>query len=253
MRSAAVCKWIVVAAIAAAWIAGARPSRAQSKDEQLFVNGTDLKTILFGSLDAGRSTFLTVGAKQTFTGPLDRSGLVSLVTLGYGGSPGQADFERSSDTVVRPTIQASAMIGYQWAFDRVFVAGFVGPEFDAQQPATVGEIARLSQPRLGLRVQGELWAHPTENTLLAATVVAGTARSSLWGRAAFGYRVWNDVFVGPEVALSRTETFREWRVGAHVTGVRLGQFTFGLSGGWRGDEKDPHGGAYVNLSGYIRM
>ena len=92
------------------------------------------------------------------------------------------------------------MIGYQWALDRLFVAGFIGPEVDAQQPATIGEIPRLSQPRLGLRVQGEVWAHPTENTLLAATVVAGTARSQLWGRTAFGYRIWNDVFVGPEVS-----------------------------------------------------
>jgi len=213
----------------------------------------DLKTVLFGSLDAGRSTFLTVGAKQTFTGPLDRSGLVSLVTVGYGGSPGQAGSENDSDTVVRPTIQAGALIGYQWAFDRVFVAGFIGPEFDARQPASIEEASRLSQPRLGLRVQGELWAHPTQDILLAATVVAGSARSSLWGRAAFGYRVWNDIFVGPEVALSRSENFREWRVGAHVTGVQLGQFTFGLSGGWRGEENDSHGGAYVNLPGYIRL
>src|SRR4051794_36031478 len=71
-------------------------STAKSKDEQLFVGGMDLKTVLFGSLDAGRSTFLTVGAKQTFTGPLDRSGLVSLVTVGYGGSPGQAGSEKDS-------------------------------------------------------------------------------------------------------------------------------------------------------------
>jgi hypothetical protein len=109
MRSAFL-RWIVaVAGAAAAWSAGSLPSTAQSKDEQLFVGGMDLKTVLFGSLDAGRSTFLTVGAKQTFTGPLDRSGLVSLVTVGYGGSPGQAGSENDSDTVVRPTIQAGAL------------------------------------------------------------------------------------------------------------------------------------------------
>ena len=50
-----------------------------------------------------------------------------------------------------------------------------------------------------------------------------------------------------------TETDREWRVGAHVTGLQLGGFTFGLSGGWRGEEDSPHRGAYINVSGYIRM
>jgi hypothetical protein len=145
------------------------------------------------------------------------------------------------------------MIGYQWTLDRVFVAGFIGPEVDAQQPVTIGEIPRLSHPRLGLRIQGELWAHPTENTLLTATVVAGTARGHLWGRTAFGYRIWSDVFIGPEASLSMTETYREWRVGAHVTGLQLGRFTFGLSGGWRGEDDSPHHGAYVNILGYVRM
>ncbi len=50
-----------------------------------------------------------------------------------------------------------------------------------------------------------------------------------------------------------TETYREWRVGAHVTGLQLGRFTFGLSGGWRGEDDSPYHGAYVNISGYIRM
>jgi len=90
--------------------------------------------------------------------------------------------------------------------------------------------------------------------LIAATVVAGTARNNhLWGRTAFGYRVWSDVFIGPEVSLSMSEAYREWRIGAHVTGLQLGRFTFSLSGGWRSEEDSPHRGAYVNVSGYIRM
>jgi len=244
---------VAVACAALLWFVGSEPSWAQAKDEHLFVSGTDLKTVLFGSLDAGRSSFITLGAKQTLSGPLDRSGFVSLAAVGYGGTPARADFETNSNVVVRPTVQASAMIGYQWTLDRVFVAGFIGPEVDAQQPVTIGEIPRLSHPRLGLRIQGELWANPTENTLLTATVVGGTARGHLWGRTAFGCQIWNDVFIGPEASLSMAETYREWRVGAHVTGLQLGRFTFGLSGGWRGEDDSPHHGAYVNILGYVRM
>src|SRR5215218_5645197 len=119
---------VAVACAALLWFVGSEPSWAQAKDEHLFVSGTDLKTVLFGSLDAGRSNFVTVGAKQTWSGPLDRSGFVSLVTAGYGGVPERTGLETASNTVVRPTIQASAMIGYQWALNRVFLAGFVGPE-----------------------------------------------------------------------------------------------------------------------------
>jgi hypothetical protein len=50
-----------------------------------------------------------------------------------------------------------------------------------------------------------------------------------------------------------SETYREWRVGAHVTGLQLGRLIFGLSGGWRSEEDSPHRGAYVNVSAYVRM
>lgn len=245
---------IRVAVCAAAFcLPSAAPSWAQTRDEHLFVNGTDLKTVLFGSLDAGRSGFVTLGVKQTLSGPLDRSGFVSLATVGYGGTPAKTAVETASGSVVRPTTQTSAMIGYQWALDRVFLAGFVGPEVDAQQPVTLGDIPRASHPRLGVRFQGELWAHPTESTLLVGTVVAGSARGSLWTRTALGYRLWDNVFVGPEASLSITDSYREWRLGGHVTGLQLGRVSVGLSAGWRRDQDAGHEGAYVNLSAYVRM
>src|SRR5215207_7010941 len=88
MRSVAFRESCVAAACAALlWFVGFEPSWAQAKDEHLFVSGTDLKTVLFGSLDAGRSSFITLGAKQTLSGPLARSGFVSLAAVGYGGPP----------------------------------------------------------------------------------------------------------------------------------------------------------------------
>ena len=94
----------MVACAVLLWFLGSGPSWAQSKDEHLFVGGTDLKTVLFGSLDAGRSSFITLGAKQTLSGPLDRSGFASLDAIGYGGTPARADLETNLNTVVRPTV-----------------------------------------------------------------------------------------------------------------------------------------------------
>ena len=82
---------------------------------------------------------------------------------------------------------------------------------------------------------------------------AGTARGHLWTRASAGYKVWRDVFVGPEASLYRTEDYREWRVGAHATGLQLGRFTFRLSTGWRRDESSPKGGPYGGLSVHVKM
>jgi hypothetical protein len=102
-------------------------------------------------------------------------------------------------------------------------------------------------------VHGEIWMHPTDDTLVTGTAIAGTARGHLWARSSAGYKVWRDVFVGPEASLYRTDGYREWRVGAHATGLQLGRFTFRLSTGWRREESSPKGGAYGGLSVHVKM
>ena len=44
----------------------------------------------------------------------------------------------------------------------------------------------LLPPRFGLRLHGEIWARPTEETLLQATLIAGTSLDSIWARIAWG-------------------------------------------------------------------
>ncbi len=61
------------------------------------------------------------------------------------------------------------------------------------------------------------------------------------------------MYFGPEASVYATDTYREWRLGAHVTGVTLGRFNLRLSGGWRGEEETGDRGAYVGLSAHIRM
>jgi hypothetical protein len=112
----------------------------------------------------------------------------------------------------------------------------------------------IADVHVGLRLHGEIWAHPTAQTLLTATVIVGTARTAhLWGRTSAGYALWDGVFVGPEVSVYTTDTYREWRLGAHVTGLTFGQMSFRLSAGWRGEEDTDRHGAYVGLAGHIKM
>jgi hypothetical protein len=204
-----------------------------------------LDTVLFGSLDAGRTGYASAGFKRTWFGPLDKDGLATLAAIGYGGAPERVD--AFGQTGFRHKASASALIGYQWFRGPMVLAGFVGPELDyEQEPA--GAAAR---PRFGARAQAEFWAHPTPSTLVTVTAIAGSARGHLWTRASAGYAVWERVFVGPEAAFYGTSDYREWRFGAHVTGLRLWGVTLRLSGGV--GEFDGKTGGYVGLSGYIRM
>ena len=213
----------------------------------------DLRTVLFGSLDAGRSTFGTLGVKRALGGSLDRSGPVGMASIGYGGTVERAWWQPEGTHVIRHAVHGSALLGYQWLRDGLVVAALAGPEVDGERSSDQSA-PRDTKPQLGARLHGEIWAHPTANTLLTTTVIVGTARTAhLWGRASAGYAFWDGVFLGPEVSVYTTDTYREWRFGAHITGVTLGRFNLRLSGGWRGEEETGDRGAYVGLSAYIRM
>jgi hypothetical protein len=207
-------------------------------------------TVFFGSLDAGYSTFGSLGVKRTLQGSLDESGLVGMAGIGYGGTVERV-WREPEGSVIRHALQGSALLGYQWVRDGLVIAAFAGPEIEGE------ELGRFTlsgaEGHLGARLHGELWAHPTMNTLLTATVIGGTTRTPhLWSRASAGYALWDGVFVGPEASVYTTDTYREWRFGGHVTGVSVGGFSLRLSGGWRGEEESGHQGAYFGLSAHVR-
>lgn len=240
--------WLLVAL--AANPAGA--AMAGGRDEDLFVRPEDQYTVLFGSLDAGRSVFVNAGAKQTVTGPLDRTGFVTMEAWGYGLT--QERYRGAADLpATRFTQQVGILTGFQWALNGLYAAAYLGPEVQHEQLTIDGQVFRFSKPRYGVRGQVEIWANPTADTLLTATLVAGTARFSLWGRGSAGIRVASSTFVGPEVTAYVTPTYSEIRVGAHVTGASVGLVQLRLSGGWMIDDAHRAGSPYGGLTLWMRM
>jgi hypothetical protein len=230
----------------------ALPSKAEQSDAATR-SADDLRTVLFGSLDGGDSTFGTVGVKRTFSGSLDRSGPVGMASVGYGRTVERAWWEPTETHLIRHAVLASAVVGYQWVRDGLVVAALAGPEVEGERLSR-DAVPSMGEAHLGARLHGEIWANPTQNTLLTTTVIGGTARTPhLWARASAGYAFWNRVFVGPEVSVYATDTYRELRLGAHITGLTVGGVSLRVSAGWRGEEETRHQGAYVGLSGHIRM
>lgn len=210
------------------------------------------RTVVFGGVDWGRSGFAAVGAKRSLVGPLDQDGPALLGSLGYGG-----EFERpgppGTPSALRHTILAGALAGYQWMLPWGAVGAFAGPEVATEVFREWGGLDRRARTRIGARAQGEVWAHPTPDTLLTTTVVLGSARRSAWGRLAVGYRLWGKVFVGPEVAAYATDTYRKEQIGVHVTGVEFGGLSLRLSGGVQRERDERRIGPYIGLSGHLGL
>ncbi|MGH1588595.1 cellulose biosynthesis protein BcsS [Methylobacterium phyllosphaerae] len=203
---------------------------------------SEIDTLLFGSLDAGGDTFLTLGAKLGL-GDLAQEGFATLATVGGGQRA-----ERGADGPrARYTAAAAAVAGYQWFFDWGVIAAFAGPEVAKEVLLAVPRVDVLPT-RFGLRLHGEVWARPTEATLLQASAVAGSARDSLWARLAWGYRLW-ETYIGPEAALYTDATgYAKWSLGLHGTDFALGRYSVRASAGLQSETSRARAGPYLSLS-----
>lgn len=211
----------------------------------------ELRTVIFSGSDAAETGFSQVGFKRSLSGPIDASGPVLLASIGSKTTPERISLPGRTLVVDRTAVQASALFGWQWMLETTTLAVFIGPEFDRDWLGR--KIARdRDGDAIGLRIQAELWSHPTPETLLTATAVAGTARGHGWARLSAGYVLLDEIFVGPEISGHVEETYRKGRLGLHATGLRVGRYTFRLSGGLQRDSDGWEGG-YVTVGSHFKL
>lgn len=215
-------------ALAAALIGGGTPSSARAEanvasdfPHALVFTSTDMRT---------REAFAHTGFKLTPFQPLGETGFVLQGMLSSGRQE-----QRSSAALlgkVQKQVSATSVIGgYQHAGDGVFLALMAGLEWSQRRvsPIVTGDENRGA--RLGLRAQADLWLRPSTETLFVLTAIVGTASRSFWLRLAPGHRLVDDVFIGPEFALSSEFGETSGRVGLHVTGFEWLGFWSLVSGG----------------------
>lgn len=194
--------------------------------------------LLFGSLEASPSVFVTTGAKVALD-RLDREGFVALGSLGAS--------RRQEGPANRATTVGALVFGYQWFRDWGVVSAYAGPEGTAEVVTVCGCTPVLTT-KVGLRLHGEVWARPSDDTLLTATLVLGTTRASAWGRLAWGYRI-GGAYLGPEAALYRDGTgYEKWNLGLHATDFALGRFSLRLSAGLQVARAGRDSGPYAGLT-----
>ena len=210
---------------------------------------SEVDTLLFGSLDAGAANFLTFGAKVALD-RLDRPGFAVLASVGGGRRNEAACGCASMSEAVhlsRYTALGATLVGYQWFSEWGVVALYAGPE-GAIEALTDGRSVATLPVQWGLRLHGEVWARPTDETLVQATVVLGSARDSVWSRIGLGYRAWG-AYLGPEASLYADRSgYTKWNVGLHVTDFAIGAYKFRVSGGVQIESDARRPSPYVALS-----
>lgn len=222
------------------------PAPTAAKDEAV-------NAVLFGSMDTGTALFTSGGFKAA-PDRVDREGFAVLAVVGAGARREQAPaaVNGTLPTLVRITGLAALLGGYQFFFDWGVLGLFAGPEGSVETLLGNGSFGAV-ETRFGARLQGEVWARPSENTLTTLTLVMGSARWDIYGRVSAGYRVLGAYF-GPEAAAYADRTgYGRFSLGLHATDFGFGAFKFRVSGGYSYERETQRMGPYLAVAGWVPL
>ncbi len=215
-----------------------------AKADPALMERSPLSLAIFGSLEADASkTYGSVGLKWAFgdSGGLDASGF--RFGLKWGASVEPARRRPTQGHLYRT--EFNALLGYEWRIDDTFLTLSAGPEIEARYRETRDE--RSFEQRGSLRLQADLWSKPAENWLLQANAYAVPSdRGRFWGRLAGGWRLIDELYLGPEIESYRERDYHKLRLGLHLTGLHLFGLDWRLAGGIQ-KTSDEKAGAYLTL------
>jgi hypothetical protein len=168
---------------------------------------------------------------------LDKDGFV----LKSIGGAGTYRYKSGGTDVVGTQYLGSVLPGWRLKADRFEIAGYAG--LDVQHHSFDPDDTRnpLRGTHVGLRVATDVWWEPIRDAMATASASFSTVGTSYWTRAALGWRVFDAFYVGPEAHAMGDDVYRQWRVGAHLTALRTGQWEWSAGVGHVEDSSDRAG------------
>jgi hypothetical protein len=188
----------------------------------------DAAVLYFTGVDLWRKGGSAYGGVVWSPGGLNRDGF-TLKALLAGGDY----LYRSSATDIRGAdLVASIMPGYRLKRGNVEIKMFAGLDIQHHWTLPFDPSNRLRGTHAGARF----------NTLTGSTIDRNYGI-----RAAAGWRMFNRLWLGPEIETSGDRIYRQYRAGAHITSLQFGGFEWALSAGYVRDN-DSRSGMYGRFS-----
>lgn len=214
---------------------------ARSDDTFLYFTGTDLWR--HGSFSYGGALWSPDG--------LDRGGFTFKALIGAGSY--QYRSGALDDTQVTGTqFVGSALAGWRFVRDKTFVTVFAGLDLQHHGTTPYDPGSDLNGDHVGIRGAIEFWHEPDALTMIAADATASSIGPSYAARAAYGWRVADAFYLGPEVGGFATgDSYKQFRAGLHITGFRFAWVEWSAAAGWAMDNDD-RDGFYARLGLHVR-
>lgn len=207
---------------AADWYTGAPPGRGT--DDWIVAIDSSINAATNGSRTA------SVVGTAALTDTLSQSGArVSVHSLA-----GEYRATNALGSTTGRQVAVALLGGYEWVAPGSSFGAYVGPQARWDDFATRIPGLPAGTGQIGVTGAINFYAKPTETTFAHAFASYSSIRNSYYARARYGWAVEN-VYVGPELTFLGDDTFRQLRIGAHVSGWKIGSLQLGFSAGYAQD------------------
>ena len=206
------------------------PARAGDDDEVAHA-------ILFSGRDFWRNGAFAYGGMLYAPGGLDQDGLLFKFLLS-GGLYRYNAGNLGGQQVIGAEWLAQVLPGFRFTREHFEAKIFMGAEYEYHRLWPDDPDSNLRGRALGLRFAADLWYEPTSTTMLAGDVSLSTVGPNYSARGAFGWRVLDQFYAGPETQVYGGDGYAQWRLGAHITSFKTGDTEWSAAGGWAIDTND---------------
>ncbi len=201
--------------------------------------------LLFSGTDLRRDGQFMHGGLLWSPGGLDREGF-TLKAMISGGRYRYVSGAFNNAWVIGTDEEAQVLPGWRFKRDRLEFKVFAGLDIENNITSPYDPGNRLHGTSLGARTTVNLWFEPTPATMLAADASLSSIATSYSARAAYGWRLRDWFYLGPEAQTFACVGYRQLRFGLQLTGLKTDQWEWSAAAGWS-DDSDRRSSPYLRL------
>ncbi|HXF87184.1 MAG TPA: cellulose biosynthesis protein BcsS [Xanthobacteraceae bacterium] len=209
-------------------------------------NGATHRFLYFSGSDLWPQWAFAHGGVLWSSRGLDSEGFV-LKLLASGGVYRYRSGALNDLEVIGRQYSLAALPGWRFKRGAVDLVVFAGLDLHHFRLLPNDPQSRLNGRHVGLRAGFELWYEPSVGTMLAADGSASSIGAGEYARVAYGWRLFDRFYIGPEAQIYRTDPYVHARFGAHITAFRFADREWSAALGYASDN-DRRSGTYLRLS-----
>ena len=201
--------------------------------------------LLFSGADLWRDGRFMHGGLLWSPGGLDHEGF-TLQLLASGGLYRYRSGALNNAWVIGAEEEAQVLPGWRFKRDRLELKVFAGLDIKNDVTSPYDPSNRLHGTSVGIRGAVNLWFEPTPATMVAADASLSSIATGYSARAAYGWRLHDWFYLGPEAQTFACVGYSQLRFGVHLTGLKTEQWEWSAAAGWSGDS-DHRSSPYLRL------